>query len=243
MAEATAVAKVQEAQAPAIVESESAALISMIERAARDPNCDIDKMERLFKMQQDAVSRRAKTAYLAAFSALQSELPAAVRHGTGHNSKKYARYEDIIETLRPFFSKHGFSISHRVSTTATAITVTGVMGHAAGHSEETSIVLPPDASGNKTAVHAMGSAISYGKRYVTLTLTGIATEDEDDDAKRASAGALISDEQAMELRDNIEASGSDLKKFLAYFKIACIADMRATDFDRAMKALAGKQSK
>ncbi len=48
MADAVAV---QEApQVPAIA-NEAGALISMIERAARDPSVDIDKMERLFLLQ------------------------------------------------------------------------------------------------------------------------------------------------------------------------------------------------
>ncbi len=99
-----------------MVTSESGALISLIERAARDPSVDIDKMERLFQMHAAVEARRAKTAYLAAFAKLQSELPAAVRAGTGHNSKAYARYEDLIEALRPCLARHGSSLSHRVDT-------------------------------------------------------------------------------------------------------------------------------
>lgn len=217
--------------------SESAALISMIERAARDPNVDVDKMERLFVMHQQAADRRAKAAYLAAFSALQSGLPAAIRKGEGHNKKAYARYEDLIETLRPHLSKHGFSISHRVDTAGHQITVTGILGHSAGHAEQTSMTLPPDTSGNKTAVHAMGSSISYGKRYVTLTLTGIATEGEDDDGKASGARPPISEDQAMALRDMIESTGANEAAFCKYMGAERLSMLPATDFERAMMAL------
>lgn len=159
---------------------EMASIYSMIERAARDPNTDIDKMERLLLMKERMEAVRAKTEFLEAFSALQAELPHAARRGTGHNNKKYARFEDVIVALRDPLTRHGFSLSHRVDTSGNVIRVTGILGHRGGHTEQTEMTLPPDTSGGKTPVHAMASAISYGKRYVTLTLTGIATDDDDD---------------------------------------------------------------
>ena len=255
MADGTAVTKVQEAQAPAVIESESSALISMIERAARDPNVDIDKMERLFGMHERMMARSAKAAYLAALSAMQPHLPVIEKKGkiergkhkaTGEAQKAspYAKYEDVIDAIKPHLDAHGFSLSFRISQPDPArILVTGVLGHKAGHSEETSMSLPLDDSGGKNNVQGWGSSVSYGKRYTAFALLNIAARGEDDDGKAAGAEPTITEEQAMTIRENIEASGSDLKRFLQYFKIANIADMRATDFDRAMKALAGKQSK
>ena len=111
--------------------SEGAAILSMIERAARDPAVDINKMERLFQMQQEASARRARSEYLAAFSALQAGLPSVARRGKSHNGK-YARFEDVIEAVRGPLSQHGFSLSFRVERRDGAIDVTGVLGHAGG---------------------------------------------------------------------------------------------------------------
>ena len=121
-------------------QSESAAIISMIERAARDPAVDIDKMERLLLMRERMEQGRAKTAYLAALAGMQAEMPAAVRRGKGHNGKDYARFEDIIEAIRPVLVKHGFSISYRTAQDDKSIRVTGVLGHKDGHSESTDSV-------------------------------------------------------------------------------------------------------
>lgn len=225
------------------VVSESAALISMIERAARDPNVDIEKMERLFQMYEQASARSARTAYFAAFSRLQSELPAAVRAGKGHDERKYARYEDLIATLRPFLAKNGFSISHRVDTSGPRITVTGLLAHEAGHVEETQFSAPPDDSGKKSAIHAMASTISYGKRYVTLTLTGIATEGEDDDAKRAASGETITEEQAEQIKEAIDRTGAELGRFCEYYKLQKLTDLPASKFDSAMKAIEASAKK
>lgn len=168
------------------------AWLAMIERAARDPAVDISKMERLFQMRSETLAREARAEYLRALSAMQAELPAAARNGRAHNDKAYARFEDIIEALRPILHKHGFSLTYRIEQDDKAMIVTGVLGHSGGHSESTSMKLPADTSGAKNAVQAWGSSASYGKRYVTLTLTGIATDDDDDgraatNAKRKSS--------------------------------------------------------
>lgn len=168
------------------VQNEGAAILSIIERAARDPAVDIAKMERLFEMQERMMQRSAKEQFFAALSRLQKDLPTIARKGKGHNEKKYARFEDIIEDIRPVLSQHGFSLTYRVQQDDKTMTTTGVLGHEQGHSEQTEMRLPQDLSGNKNPVQAWGSSASYGKRYVTLTLLGIATEDEDDDG----AGAL-----------------------------------------------------
>ena len=65
---------------PAIA-SEAGALISMIERAARDPSVDIDKMERLFLLQERMSAQRAKAAYLSALADMQPELPVIDKRG------------------------------------------------------------------------------------------------------------------------------------------------------------------
>lgn len=235
-----AVAKI-EPDAPVAVQPETSALISMIERAARDPSVDIDKMERLFQMQQKAEAQRAKASFLADFALLQSELPAATRNGTGHNQKKYARFEDVISALRPHLAAHGFSLSHRVKTDNNIIRVTGILGHREGHTEETEMTLPPDTSGGKTPVHAMASAISYGKRYVSLTLTGIATED-DDDGKGAGAGAFVTEDQQASLRKLLDDTGSDVAQFLQFANADNMAEIPARDYARLHGLLTKKKA-
>lgn len=217
------------------VSGETAAILSIIERAARDPNVDIDKMERLFGMQSMAAERHARTAFLAAFSQLQAELPAATRGGTGHNSK-YARFEDVISAVRPHLSSHGFSLSFRTVNEPGTIRIIGVLGHRDGHTEQTDIVLPADAGASKNAVQAWGSSISYGKRYVALTLLGIATKD-DDDGKAAAPVPTISQKQEDKLREAIEAGGRNLMKFCEYFQIEKLSDMPADKFAGAMKLI------
>lgn len=176
------VAKIdQPSQAMAVADP----MYSMIERAARDPSVDIDKMERLMQMQERAIAREAKAAFDAAMSALQPELPAIGERGKavvqGQVRYTFALWEDINTAIKPVLMKHGFALTFRTDF-ANGITVTGVLSHAAGHREETSITLPADASGSKNAVQAVASTVSYGKRYTAGALLNLTSHGEDDDA-------------------------------------------------------------
>lgn len=220
------------------------AFLAMIERAARDQSVDLDKMERLYALKEQNDRRRAKAEFLNAFADLQRDLPLVERKGTGHNKKKYARFEDFIEAVRPALNKHGFSLFHRVTQpTVDQITVTAVLGHRGGHQEETSLSLPPDKSGNKPDVHAIASAIAYGKRYTGFAITGMASEDEDDDAGRATAGDLVSDEQAEAIRNKITEVGANIDAFLKLGNVESVSDIPAKDYKRVMDLLEAKKHK
>jgi hypothetical protein len=235
------------------VGGESGALISMIERAARDPNVDIDKMERLFQMHERMTATTARLAYDAAFSAMQPELPEIDKRGKivirdKHDTEKiiqstpYALWEDTIKLIKPILARHGFGLSFRISQTDARLTTRAVLSHCAGHREETEFASPIDATGSKNNVQGWGSAFSYGKRYTGTAILNITTRGEDDDGKAAGAGATITDEQAEQIKTALEDTGGQLPRFCAYFKLAKLTDLPSAKFDSAM-AMIRKASK
>lgn len=172
------------------VASYSASLIDVIAQAARDPNVDIDKMERLIAMQERVQGRDAQTQYYAALAEMQPNLPiiderGGIKDRAGNIQSTYALWEDVNEAIRPTLAQHGFSLSFRVSRAEGEIVVTGILAHRGGHREETTLALPTDTSGSKNAVQAVGSSTSYGKRYTAFALLNITTTGEDDDGNKA----------------------------------------------------------
>lgn len=192
--------------------SESAAILSVIERMATNPDIDPDRIERFIVLKERMDKEAARKAYTAALAECQSELPIVEERGQISYGKKgragedgdkanegptYALWEDINEAIRPVLKKHGFSLSFRTGQTLEGkITVTGILGHREGHQEETMIALMHDSSGAKNAVQAMGSSISYGKRYTASALLNITSRGEDDDGELG--GKLLSKEAARE---------------------------------------------
>lgn len=200
-----AVATTQETSLPAEVpRNEATAIIQVIERAAMNPDVDIDKMERLLQMQERVMERQAGMDFNAAMASMQTEMPSITERGKievkGVIRSHYATLEDIVDTVRPVMQKHGFAISFRVRTGDTAIEVTGVLMHKSGHREETSMRLPFDQSGSKNNVQSYGSSVSYGKRYVMSALLNITTRGEDDDGNSAAPVKTVSLAQAAYLK-------------------------------------------
>lgn len=162
------------------VDSESSAIMAVIERIATNPDAGMDKLQKMLDMQERVMNRNARQAFTADLANMQCELPIVAKNGEGHNKAKYAKLEDINETIRPTLQKFGFAVTFRVKQAEKSVTITAILSHKLGHSEETDLTLPLDVSGNKNAVQAVGSTVSYAKRYAIAALLNISTGDDID---------------------------------------------------------------
>lgn len=167
-------------------------MFAMIERAARDPAVDIDKLERLMQMKVDADAKQARAEFDAAMADMQPQLPSIGERGNAAGRYTYALWEDINAAIKPVLMAHGFALTFRTDF-ASGIKVTGVLSHRSGHREETSISLPADPSGGKNAVQAVASSVSYGKRYTAGALLNLTSHGEDDDGKSAGGPDPLAD--------------------------------------------------
>lgn len=218
---------------------EPSPMLSMIERAARDPAVDIDKMERLMLMKERADAQAARQAFDDAMADMQPKLPAIGERGNAAGRYTFALWEDINAVVKPILQQHGFALTFRTSFD-NGVTVTGVLSHRMGHREETSITLPADGSGNKNAVQAVASSVSYGKRYTASALLNLTTHGEDDDAFRA-VEETITEAQEIQLSDMLEATGSDKAKFLKFFKVNGLSELPAKKYQQAFGMLKQKE--
>ena len=163
------------------VVAEGAAILAVISRAAADPATDVEKMERLMAMYERMEDRKARAEFAADLAEMQDSLPSIGERGNAAGRYTYALWEDINAAIKPILKRHGFALSFRTDFTD-GIAVTGVLSHRSGHQEETTIKLPADNSGNKNAVQAVASSVSYGKRYTAGALLNLTSHGEDDDA-------------------------------------------------------------
>ena len=226
----------------------SGGLLEVIARAARDPSVDIDKMERLILMQERVQERNARISYYAALAELQTQLPVISERGgikdrNGNIQSTYALWEDVNEAIRTPLSEHGFALTFKVRRTENEIAVTGILSHRDGHSEQTELSLPSDASGSKNAVQAIGSSTSYGKRYTAYALLNITSTGEDDDGKRAGGFEPVSLEQLDELLRRASEVGADLERFCKALNVTTLPVLPASRFDEAMRKLDAKARK
>lgn len=252
----SAVAPVRAGVGSVTATGESSALISLIERAARDPSVDIDKMERLFQMHAAVEQRHAKAAYLRALADMQPELPVVNKRGeisrkarddSGEKKAakptKYAKWEDVVEAISPILAKHGFSISFRIKQDA-RVEVTAVLGHRDGHSEQTSMQLGIDDSGAKNNIQGWGSSVSYGKRYTAFALLNIVARGEDDDGKAAGdPPAMDKTNSLAALNALVQQTKADVAWLCGHYSVETLDDLTAKQIADATAGLMARKRK
>ena len=224
--------------------SEGAAIMAIIAKAASDPNTDVVKLEKLLDMQERILNRNSRMAYSSALASMQADLPEIEKNGKlvvtkGGQTTPYALFEDINEAVKPVLKNHGFAISFRIKQDAAWVEVTAVLNHREGHAEETSIRLPQDSSGSKNNVQAVGSSVSYGKRYTMCALLNITSRGDDDNA--SSATGYIDTEKAVEIDLFITKVKANKPKFLQAIGVDDVRHIRANEYGKAIAMLQAKE--
>lgn len=234
---------------PAVL-NESTALVAMIERAARDPAVDIEKMERLFLMHEKMQARAAEAAYNAAMAAAQAEIAPVAKNKTNeHTNSRYADLYAIADQVMPTIHGHGFGLSffECPSDKPGHQGIECRVSHAAGHSETHRFNIPVDVAGsqgkvNKTATQAYGSTFTYARRYATCGVFNIAIGDNDGNAQKEPDTGLT-EEQEDQLRTALDEANADIAAFCAFFKIDKFADLPAARLKEALNMIELKKKK
>lgn len=248
----TEVALIKEAPAPAVVQDNVSSFIQVLERAARDPNTDVDKMERIFGMMERMQAAEARRSYDAAFAAMQTELPEIDKRGKiiiktkGTDeiiqSTPYALWDDTNKLVKPILAKHGFGLSFRIGQTPDRLTTTAVLSHVGGHREETSFAAPIDSTGSKNNVQGWGSSFSYGKRYTGTAILNITTRGEDDNGK-AAGEKPVEPPKIETLMKLIKDTGSSIPWFCEHYSVETLDDLNGKQISEAIAGLSAKKRK
>jgi hypothetical protein len=125
----------------------------------------------------------------AALADAQAEMSHASRESTNpYYNSRYADLSQVMDAARGPLNKHGIAILQMPFTRAGRAVVVTRFGHKSGQWIESELELTPmqkQKDGPWVRVespHAMGSAISYARRYSLLAMSGIATDDDDANA-------------------------------------------------------------
>lgn len=205
--------------------------IELIERVATDPNASLDKLERMLELRDREDSKRSKRLFNDAFAKCQREIPTVIRNrDNNHTKSTYADLAAIEKAVMPVVHGNGFSIRmYPKPGAAEGFQALGcVVSHVDGHEETYEAEVPLDGVGakgnsNKTATHAFGSTITYGRRYLLCSIFNIATADDDGNA--GSVRDPINAEQFVTLRDTIATIGLDEKIILDAEKIDALEEL------------------
>ena len=216
----------------------------LIERAI-DKGSDLEKLEKLLALKERYEANEARKAYhkaMADFKANPPEIDKDKKVSFGTTHYNHASLANVTKKIGAELSKHGLSASWTTKQNG-VILVTCRITHVQGHSEETTLSAAADTSGSKNSIQAIGSTITYLERYTLLALTGLATEDMDNDGK--GAVEYITKEQINIILDGVvslELKTEDNKKFMDKFfkfmKVEKLEEIVKTDYQKAMNVFA-----
>ena len=168
-----------------------------------------------------------------------------------HFKSKYADLADGLDVIRPALSEQGIAFIQPTEVVDDGVILRTRLIHSSGQWIESTYPV------SKLTQHQqMGAALTYAKRQSLFALVGVCGDDDLDgeDIKDVPTGvgrpvagkvrsiAPISAEQADILTAMIVETGADLPKFLNYFGLDNIEDMRASDFERAVTSLNRKKA-
>jgi hypothetical protein len=170
---------------------------SLIEKGL-EHGAQVETMERLFALAKDVRAEQAREAWHEAVAKFQAECPELQKTKTatvvtrtgGKYQYKYAPLSSMMAAMRPALSAHGLTVtwSTRAIEGGKGTIAICRLAHERGHVEEAEFAVPVDPAARMNPAQAMGSALTYARRYSMMTVLGVAPEDDDDGANAGDAG-------------------------------------------------------
>jgi ERF superfamily len=225
-------------------------ILLMIANAARDPAVDIEKFERLMALRERVSLADARRSFFAALAKAKGEFGPILKtrlvdyehaDGQGRTNYRYEELADIGVVVDPVLSKYGLSYRHKSAQDGVKIKVTCILSHEDGYSEENSLESEADKSGKKNPNQAIASTVTYLQRYSLKEALGIAAGRDDDGAGGEPLDPVIDVDDVVYIETMIRDTESDLAKFLETIEAPSIAEMRVSQFKRAVGLLNRKK--
>jgi hypothetical protein len=157
---------------------------------AIESGSDVSVLTGLFDLKQRWEQAEAKKAFHKAMLEFQSKKPEIKKDKQGHNYK-YATLQSVENCIKPILEMCELAYRWESYKDDATIGVRCVITHVQGHSESTEMSAPYDNSGSKNEVQALGSTMTYLKRYTLSGALGLTTADEDDDGASHSTPSIL----------------------------------------------------
>lgn len=213
--------------------------------AALDRGVDEQVLAQLIGLHERSRADDARRAFEAALASAKAELPVIAKTQIASIGSKHYRHEDlakIARTIGPILARHGLAYRFRSATDGELVTLICVISHRDGHREENSLSAAADHSGEKNAIQAIGSTLTYLQRMTLKAALGLAAA-EDDDGKAASVAETITRQQVREILTLIDEVGAEPAALLHFFKIKGFAELPARRFRQALVMLNARKGR
>lgn len=205
--------------------------LALIEKAIQS-GAGIDQLEKLMDLQERWEKSQAVKSFNKSFNQFQTNKPEIVKNKSvefkGKEQYRFAELSAVQKAVDPVLSEYGLSYSWKQHSSENgAITIECILKHVDGHSESNSLTALPDKSGSKNDIQAIGSGVSYLKRYTLLNALGLSTGFDDD----GLSTSLTQEEMKEALKDKLATLVAEYEEVLPSKMVARAGDIIANSED------------
>lgn len=144
----------------------------------------------------------------AALAAAQAQIEGARKTAQNpHLRNRYADLAAVWDACREALTAHGLSVVQGPETGDGVVIVHTRLVHSSGQWMESTLALPWSAGKGTSDAQAIGSAITYARRYALSAMVGIAPDDDDDGNAAGSRQRPQAARQAAQARPAAAAQG------------------------------------
>jgi hypothetical protein len=222
-------------------------MLGVLERIIKDVTIPLERVERAKIMFDEARREEAKAAYDVALARAQSEMQSISRDMDNPQTRsKYASLAAVDRAIKPIYTKHGIAVSFNTRPSEKGGDWIDIVAevHCAGHSEFKSLPMLADGIGAKgapvmTRTHAMGSALTYGRRQLLKMIFNLAEADDDGNAAGKASEMLTADELEVikQLLNDASAESSDVERFCVKMKVKGLEFLRRSQLKEAKDSI------
>lgn len=128
-------------------------------------------------------------ALMGALACAQAALTGAIKLSKNpHLRNRYADLLSVWSAWQEVGPAHGLGLVQMTESSSTCVRVISMLGHSSGQWVRSVLELPWEASKGITQAQAIGSALTYARRYALAALVGVCPEDDDGNAAGAPRG-------------------------------------------------------
>jgi hypothetical protein len=188
-------------------------------------------------MQSESINELAE-----ALSKAQAEMKdAALSKINPHFKNRYADLPAVRAAVTGPLAKNGLTAIQTMALVDGKSVLETTLAHKSGQWIKSVTPILVD----KPGMQALGSGITYARRYALAAICGVASDEDDDgeasEGRGKNGNGVITTAQKDRLVAEMKALGVDTKNFLKFLKVDSLDQLPAANFDGALAALEMKR--
>ncbi|EJF82924.1 ERF family protein [Candidatus Bartonella washoeensis] len=215
--------------------------MELILEKALENDVDMDRLKRLLELREKEIERQERQNFVRDLSAMQTEYKSIEQNAINTHTKSiYTTLDKYIDAIKEPLAKHHFALFSRIKEQGSdSVTVEMTLKHISGNEISTEGTFPFDATGSKNNIQAVGSTLTYARRYLLGMLLNVARKEDDTDGITLLSG--VTPEQMNKIRELIEQTQADESKLLSFIGVKKFTDMSYKQAQTALFSLKKKQ--